>query len=275
MDLDIGESAEVLGVSVKLLAVRETKGQVWGQVDHAEVDIEIDGVGATLASGMYRLPQAVGGFQIDCPITGGLRANSHIDHWALAKDARLRIWPKDSPWIEPDQFAYPVKQAWFASQTSFSNEPVAPRPNGQLYYHAGLDIGGAEGLTEVVAATDGLVVSHGLKVHPDHTEDTPIDSRYDVIYLRDERGWYYRYSHLHSFDSELKLGQYIKKGTRLGLVGKEGGSGGWSHLHFEIKSRQPSGGWGTQDGYAFIWQAYLSEHNPEVLAVARPGSTLR
>jgi hypothetical protein len=59
-------------------------------------------------------------------------------------------------------------------------------------------------------------------------------------------------------------------GQPIGLLGKEGGSGGWSHLHFEIKSRQPSGRWGTEEGYAFLWQAYLSEFQPPVVAVARP-----
>jgi hypothetical protein len=59
-------------------------------------------------------------------------------------------------------------------------------------------------------------------------------------------------------------------GQPIGLLGKEGGSGGWSHLHFEISSRQPSGKWGTEEGYAFLWQAYVAEYQPEVIAVARP-----
>ncbi|MGZ0168917.1 MAG: PKD domain-containing protein [Planctomycetales bacterium] len=54
------------------------------------------------------------------------------------------------------------------------------------------------------------------------------------------------------------------------MLGKEGGSGGWSHLHFEIKSRQPSGKWGTQEGYAFLWEAYQRQYQPPVIAVARP-----
>jgi hypothetical protein len=195
IDLNRGETVRTSlsdrrPITVLLKDVHETKGEVWGQVDRAEVTIVVDGAETTLVSGMYRLPQRVGQYQVDCPITGGLRSSSHIDHWALEKDARLRIWPADSPWIEPNSFGYPVKQAWFASQTSFSNEPVAARPNRQLYYHAGLDIGGAEGLTEVVAATDAVIVSHGRDVHPDHTEDTPIQPRYDVLYLMDERGWY-------------------------------------------------------------------------------------
>ncbi len=59
-------------------------------------------------------------------------------------------------------------------------------------------------------------------------------------------------------------------GERIGVLGKEGGSGGWSHLHFEIKSRQPSGKWGTQEGYAFLWEAYQRQYKPKLIAVARP-----
>jgi PKD domain len=40
--------------------------------------------------------------------------------------------------------------------------------------------------------------------------------------------------------------------------------------YFEIVSRQPSGRWGTQEGYAFLWEAYLRERQPALLAVARP-----
>jgi hypothetical protein len=57
---------------------------------------------------------------------------------------------------------------------------------------------------------------------------------------------------------------------KLGVLGKEGASGGWSHLHFEIVSRQPSGKWGTQEGYAFLWQVMQERDHPAVVAVARP-----
>ena len=222
---------------------------------------------------MYRLPEPINGIQLDCPITGGLRNSSHINHWRLEKDARLRVWPADAPWVAKGTFGYPLEQRWFASHTAFSNEPVSARPNGQLYYHAGLDLGGCESLTRVVAATDALVVSAGNHIVRGHekTAGSPVDARYDVLYLLDDRGWYYRYSHLHSFDPTIKPGMKVKKGQLLGLLGKMGGSGGWSHLHFEIKSLQPSGKWGTQDAYAFLHQGYREKYSPELLAVARPG----
>lgn len=64
-------------------------------------------------------------------------------------------------------------------------------------------------------------------------------------------------------------------GQKIGILGKEGASGGWSHLHFGIKSRQPSGKWGTQEAYAFAWQAYVKEQKPAVIAVARPHHFIR
>jgi hypothetical protein len=75
---------------------------------------------------------------------------------------------------------------------------------------------------------------------------------------------------MQTIDPAMKPGARVSKGQRLGVLGKEGGSGGWSHLHFEIVSRQPSGKWGTQEGYAFLWQTALREQAADVVAVARP-----
>ena len=273
-DLTIGDSVETRsGVKLTLLSVSEPKGEIWGEIAKPQATIQVNGEEIVLVAGTYRLPISVGGIQIDCPITGGHRSGSHKDHWGLETDARIRVWPGDSPWIDPDSFGYPLKQRWFASHTAFSNEPVGMFPGSGIYYHAGMDFGGCEGLIEVVAATDALVVSAGNRILEGHEplSGSPVAPRYDVLYLLDERGWYYRYSHLHSFDPAIRAGEKVKKGQRLGLLGKEGASGGWSHLHFEIKSRQPSGKWGTEDSYASLWQGYRELHDPEIVAVARPG----
>ena len=138
-----------------------------------------------------------------------------------------------------------------------------------IYYHYGLDAGGAEGVVDIMAATSGLVVSSGTEVLPNY-KDSPAKPRYDVVYLLDERGWYYRYSHLKSIDPALRPGTRVNLGQKVGVLGKEGGSGGWSHLHFDITSRQPSGLWGIQEAYAFYWESYLREYSPKIVAVARP-----
>ncbi len=284
VDLKIGESIEVKLADgslakVKLLDVQEKVDSMSAAVREAKVKIELNGTEAWLTSANYNLPQTIGSVQIDCPITRGYNANSSQDSWGLEKDARLRLWPKGAPWIEPGTFVHPIKQRWFASMTQFSNEPTyvdgGDKPTRtKIYYHNDLDFGGCEGITEVVAATDGLVVSVAEKTLPGYSL-TPVRPRYDVVYVLDERGWYYRYSHLHTIDAAIQMGTRVKMGQRIGLLGKEGASGGWTHLHFGIKSRQPSGKWGTEEAYAFAWETYVKEYNPAIIAVARPHHFIR
>jgi murein DD-endopeptidase MepM/ murein hydrolase activator NlpD len=279
VDMKVGEEVEAKLVDgsaarIKLLEVKEMRDSVRSALREARVKIEINGKLETLVSGNYRLPVATGGVQVDCPATIGLyqRHDPWEDSWGLEKDARIRIWPAGSTWMPPSEFRYPIKQRWFASATQMSNEPShvdgGDAPTGRtIYYHNGLDIGGCEGMAEVFAATDGVVVSAGKATLPGFS-DPPVAARDDVVYIRDSRDWFYRYSHLKTI--EVKPGMRVKMGQKIGLLGKEGASGGWSHLHFEIKSKQPSGKWGTEDGYAFLWEACQKEFKPEIIAVARP-----
>ncbi len=284
IDLSIGETQDVTlpdgtCVRVKLLDLQETLDEVNQAVRRADVRVDVNGSPTTLTSGTYRLPTAFAGVQIDCPITKGYLAKARKNVWGLLKDARLRIWPAGSPWIGPAHFQYPARQRWFASFTHMGNEPVyvdggdLPAKK-DIYYHYGLDIGGSEGLVDVIAATDGLVVSSGNSVLAGHEKDTPVDKRYDVVYLLDGRGWYYRYSHLKYIEAGIRPGARVRMGQKLGVLGKEGGSGGWTHLHFDITKRQPSGLWGIEEGYAFLWQSYHQDHPADVVAVARPHALL-
>lgn len=284
VDLTLGESAEVKladgsVAKVKLVELDEKVDSMAKAVREAKVLVEVNGEQQWLTSANYNLPQLVGGVQIDCPITRGYNANSGQDSWGLEQDARLRLWPKGSPWIKPGTFVYPLKQRWFATMTQFSNEPTyvdgGDTPDRKkIYYHNDLDFGGCEGLTEVVAATDALVVSVAEQTLPGYAL-TPVRQRYDVVYTLDDRGWFYRYSHLHTIDPSVQLGSRVKMGQRIGILGKEGASGGWTHLHFGIKSRQPSGKWGTEEAYAFAWEAYQREYKPAIIAVARPHHFIR
>jgi hypothetical protein len=273
VDLDIGEDTTVLladgsEVIIKLKEVIEHRDSVFNTLVSTDVKLEINGLSANIICGSYRLPVTVAGVQVDVQVVSGYMADAGTDWWMLKKAARIRVWPGNSPWITPGTFRYPVRQRWFASRTWFSNEPISPASPGKVYYHAGMDFGSAEGLTEVIAATGGVILSLGEDVYG--TRHPAVKPRYDVIYVEDERGWIYRYSHFKSFDPLLAAGGKIKSGQRLGYTGKEGASGGWSHLHFHIESLQPSGEWGVQDSYAFLWQSYLEEYDPSVLAVARP-----
>jgi murein DD-endopeptidase MepM/ murein hydrolase activator NlpD len=279
IDVNVGESQEVelwdgQKVKVKLLHLKENRDELCSAVRRARVEVEVNGETVTLTSATYHLPRTVRSIQIDCPITKGYLEASETDAWGLVKDARLRLWPAGSPWTVSGTFTYPVQQQWFASATQMANEPVFVDGGDvpgirKIYYHYGLDIGGSEGSVDVIAATEGVVVSSGNQLLPG-SQDTPVQPRYDVIYLRDSQGWYYRYSHLKTIDPAVRVGQTVKMGQKLGVLGKEGGSGGWSHLHFDITSRQPSGKWGIQEGYAFLWEAYHRQHASKLVAVARP-----
>lgn len=276
VDLDVSETADVQlsngrSVKVTLVDLRETRDPIRNAVRSAMVTVRIDDHEVTLESGMYNLPQQVGPVQIDCSVTQGYNSNGTPAFWGLDKAARLRLWPADSPLLRPGSMIYPVNQRWFATRTWFDNEPVdgGTKILPKIYYHSGLDIGGSEADVRVIAATDALVVSVGDDVLEGHRDNTPVAQRYDVVYLLDNRGWYYRYSHLHSINDNIRPGRVIDQGTEIGLLGKRGASGGWSHLHFEIMSRQPSGKWGTQAGYAFLWEAYRSQYKPVLIANTR------
>src|ERR1017187_10406181 len=170
LDIDGGtvEKIRVGGktVEVKLISTSEDRDKVRSAIRKARVEVEINGSRATLVCANYRLPVNVGGVQVDCAVTKAYYSNSNADHWGLLKDARLRLWPARSPFMPAGSLAYPVRQVWFASRTQMANEPTYVDDGerigaGRIYYHSGLDIGGAEGLTEVVAATDGVVVQLG------------------------------------------------------------------------------------------------------------------
>lgn len=276
VDMNVDERATVAlqdgsTAVVSVIGLAEHRDPIREVVRRAEVQVHVNGESKTLVSGLYNLPQSIGGALVDCPVTHGYNLNSSEDRWSLAKDVRLRLWPGSGPIMEPDTFVYPIRQRWFASQSWFDNEPVdgGNTVSKTAYYHSGIDLGGVEGRTEALAAVDALVVSARDKTLPGFLADTPVQPRYDVVYLYDARGWFYRYSHMAKIDEAIQPGTRVAKGTRIGWVGKEGASGGWTHLHFEIKCRQPSGGWGTLAANALLREAYMCEYQPAILACAR------
>lgn len=280
VDLNAGDSVTVeladgISATVKLLATDYQADRFRNAVRKSSATVLINGEQAVLESGNYSLPRLVGGVRVDCPATAALYRNTNEDRWGLDADARIRLWPAEGKLLPEGSFGYPVDQRFLANDTQMSNEPCYVNgcevPSAEdLYYHSGLDFGGTEGMVRVLAATDGLVVSVGDSVLDGHKIDTPVMPRYDAVYVLDRRGWYYRYSHLHSIDREIVPGERVGLGQQIGILGKEGGSGGWTHLHFEIRARQPSGRWGTEESYAYTHEAYLDKYAPELIAVARP-----
>jgi murein DD-endopeptidase MepM/ murein hydrolase activator NlpD len=172
---------------------------------------------------------------------------------------------------------YPVKQRWFATDTQMANQPSyvdgSEEPSAKrIYYHHGLDLGGAEGRTEVVSATNGRVVVRGRAALPEYVTSPYTEVTYDGVIILDDRGWFHWYFHLFSIDEGIILGERVRMGQPVGRIGKEGSAGCWSHLHYEIRGPQQSGKAGIVEGYAFLWEAYQRQYAPDVIAVARPHS---
>lgn len=278
VELNIGESQDIElrngeRVKLKLVAIEEERDSCRHAIRGAHVKISVDGEEIIIKTGNYNLPVIVGKIQIDCPVIKNYYSDTNKNRWGLSKDACFRLWPKDSPYMAPGKFVYPIKQEWLAALSQSGNEPVyvgGESLQGSVYYHSGFDIGGAEGMDEIISATDGLVIASNNISLEDYI-DFPGDVRKDVIYILDNHGWYLRYSHLDSILPDIKPGAMVKMGQKIGYIGKQGHSGGWVHLHFEIKHKELlSGEWSTEDAYVYAWGAYVREYKPSLIAVARP-----
>jgi murein DD-endopeptidase MepM/ murein hydrolase activator NlpD len=90
---------------------------------------------------------------------------------------------------------------------------------GEPEYHSGLDISAQKGQS-VYATADGVVQSAG------YTGDYG-----NLIVLKHAFGLATRYGHLSSY--KVKIGDSVKRGDVIGLVGSTGRSTG-AHLHYEI-----------------------------------------
>jgi murein DD-endopeptidase MepM/ murein hydrolase activator NlpD len=278
-ELNVGENQEVKLsngdiVRLSLLSITEVRDSIRNAIRAAYVKVSVDGEEKILSFGNYNLPVEVGKVQIDCPAIKSLMQNANMDFWGLTKDASFRLWPKGSPFIEPGTFIYPVKQKWFANKTQAGNPPnFGNDPSVKsIYYHAGFDIGSVEGITEVISATDGIVISaHGKVYEPYKDIELRALNAPEGVYVLDNRGWFIRYSHLDSTDAGVIAGEKIKIGQRIGFAGKQGTSGGWCHLHFDIKNKDnPSGKIAFEDAYVYAWEAYMKQYKPALVAVARP-----
>jgi len=92
--------------------------------------------------------------------------------------------------------------------------------NGRKDFHSGIDIGGPTG-TNILAAESGRVSYAGY-----------MRGYGNVIILSHDGGYSTVYGH--NSVNLVKKGQYVKKGSIIGKVGRTGNATG-SHLHFEVR----------------------------------------
>ena len=119
----------------------------------------------------------------------------------------------------------PVDNGWLSSNYGKRNDPFT----GKQEFHKGLDFAGKKG-SEVVAVGDGVVSWAGNR------------SGYgNLVEINHGNGYTTRYGHNQSHI--VKVGDTVKKGQQIALMGSTGRSTG-PHVHFEVlhngKSVNPS-----------------------------------
>ncbi|RRJ85340.1 M23 family metallopeptidase [Aestuariirhabdus litorea] len=109
----------------------------------------------------------------------------------------------------------PVKKGWMSSRFGRRTDPI----NGRLAMHQGVDFAGKKG-SDVITVASGVVTWSGKR------------SGYGLLVeINHGSGYVTRYGHNES--SLVKVGDLVKKGQTIALMGSSGRSTG-PHVHFEV-----------------------------------------
>jgi len=109
----------------------------------------------------------------------------------------------------------PIKKGWMSSRYGRRNDPF----NGRISWHSGVDFAGKEG-SDVIAVASGVVTWSG--------------ERYgygQMVEVNHGNGFKTRYGHCK--ENLVKVGDVVKKGQIVALMGSSGRSTG-PHVHFEV-----------------------------------------
>jgi murein DD-endopeptidase MepM/ murein hydrolase activator NlpD len=244
---------------IRLVSVKEYQDSVIHLSRRADIEIEIDGKPVTLTCAPYVMPTEVEGLRIQADTTSA---------WiGIPKRVQFSLWDASDPIVDTTLFCFPLPgYRLFSHGTQAYNEPVHlgdrdGEPGGQRFYHNyGVDLAGYEGRQKVVSCIDGTVV----QINPDEGD----------LMIQDDRGFVLYYGHLDSILSEIRVGTPVKRGQWVGMLGKRGASGNFSHLHvgtFLSESAMAEGRLNRNlNLYPWLVAAYQQESDTSLYAVARP-----
>jgi hypothetical protein len=190
----------------------------------------------------------------------------------MPKRVQLSIWDADDPIVDTDRLRFPLPgYRLFSHGMQAYNEPVHlghrdGDPVGQRFHHNyGVDFAGFEGRQKVVSCIDGKVVR--------------VDRQQGDLSIQDEEGLVVNFGHLDSVLTAIAPGVRVHRGQWVGMLGRRGASGNFSHLHvgvFLSTAAMKSGRHNRNlNLYPWLVAAYLREHPAALLAVARPHMTAR
>ena len=245
--------------TVRLVSVQDVRDSVNRLVRRAEVRVEIDGRPLDLVCAPYVMPTETAGLRLQADTTTG---------WvpAMRKRAQLSLWDAADPIVDVKRFGFPIRNyRLFSHGTQAFNEALHlgrgdGDPAGLKGYHDyGFDMAGYEGGEEVVSAAEGKLVKFW-----------PSRENLCGVNIEDAQGLTWSYVHLASVAPGLVLGAPVAKGQKIGVLGKTGPSGNFSHLHLGREGNDK-----RLNLYPWLVAAYQAEHPKGLLAVARPHHTVR
>lgn len=268
--LDIGESycyklkdgSEKL---LRLLSVEEHRDSVVRLVRKADIDVEVNGKKLSIACAPFTMPTEISGMRILADATSAWHP--------LPKKVQFSLWDADDPIVRTERFGFPLcDYALFSHGMQAYNEVVHLGwldgcPGGVAFYHDyGIDFAGYEGRQHVVSCTDGTVIH--VSAERSHT----------LVVIRDDEGFVWDYGHLDSIIPGLTKGTQIKRGQKIGVLGKTGPSGNFAHLHvgtYLSKSDLEANRSNRRlNLYPWIVAAYTKQCDKTLFAVARPHLTV-
>jgi hypothetical protein len=186
---------------------------------------------------------------------------------------QFSLWDATDPIVDTRRFGFPLRNyRLFSHGTQAYEEPVHlgagdGDPVGQRFHHDyGVDLAGYEGREEVVSAVEGKIV----KFWP--SREDPCS-----VLVQDTQGFIWEHAHLKAMVPELALEGYVALGQKIGILGKTGPSGNFSHLHLGTYLTRQDLDLDRANRrlnlYPWMVAAYQAQHPKGLLAVARPHQT--
>ncbi len=250
--------------TIQLKSVEEHADQIIGLVRSARVDVEVDGQHLSLKCAPYVLPTEFNGLRIQADTTSA---------WVqIPKRVQLSVWDASDPIVDTNRFCFPLPHyRLFSLGIQAYNEPVHlghgdGDPQGQRFHHNyGVDLAGYDGRQKVVSCIDGVVVQ--------------VASQEGTLSIQDDRGFILVYGHLDSVLSNVKIGAPVERGQWIGMLGKRGASGDFSHLHVGSYLSEAAMLTARMNRnlnlYPWLVAAYRATSDEALCAVARPHHTVR
>ena len=110
----------------------------------------------------------------------------------------------------------PVNKGWISSVFGWRNDPIT----GKRAFHEGVDFAGRAN-SEVMAVAAGVVVWSGARWGFGNAVEVNHGNGYSTLYAHNDKNF-------------VKVGETVKKGQVLALLGSTGRSNG-PHVHFEVR----------------------------------------